>query len=120
MSAIIAYAINYIPGLKLRASEEAELLGMDDDQLGEFAYDYVEVRRDYLAWTPHKPQVGESDAEVPMGERHGIQEHSQMLDGKAPSGANSDDSGAGHTGIGGVRHAEAYEKGEREKRAHEE
>lgn len=25
---------------------------MDDDQLGEFAYDYVEVRRDYLAWTP--------------------------------------------------------------------
>merc|ERR1712144_167873 len=52
MSALLAFAIDKIPGLKLRASEEAELLGMDDDQLGEFAYDYVEVRRDYLAWTP--------------------------------------------------------------------
>jgi len=52
VSAGIAFLINLVPGLKLRASEEAELLGMDDDQLGEFAYDYVEVRRDYLAWTP--------------------------------------------------------------------
>lgn len=54
VTTIICYAINIIPGLKLRASEQAELLGMDDDQLGEFAYDYVEVRRDYLAWTPAK------------------------------------------------------------------
>lgn len=52
VSALIAGLINLVPGLQLRASEEAELLGMDDDQLGEFAYDYVEVRRDYLAWTP--------------------------------------------------------------------
>ena len=43
VSAIIAKAIDMIPGLKLRASSEAELLGMDDDQHGEFAYDYVEV-----------------------------------------------------------------------------
>lgn len=52
ISAGIAFCVNLVPGLELRASEEAELLGMDDDQLGEFAYDYVEVRRDYLAWTP--------------------------------------------------------------------
>ena len=44
VSAIIAKAIDMIPGLHLRASSEAELLGMDDDQHGEFAYDYVEVR----------------------------------------------------------------------------
>jgi Amt family ammonium transporter len=44
VSAIIAKAIDLIPGLHLRASSEAELLGMDDDQHGEFAYDYVEVR----------------------------------------------------------------------------
>jgi Amt family ammonium transporter len=54
VTTILAYGINLIPGLQLRASEQAELLGMDDDQLGEFAYDYVEVRRDYLAWTPAK------------------------------------------------------------------
>jgi Amt family ammonium transporter len=47
MSTILAYGINLISGLHLRTSEEAELLGMDDDQLGEFAYDYVELRRDY-------------------------------------------------------------------------
>jgi Amt family ammonium transporter len=73
VSALIAYAINFVPGLKLRASEEAELLGMDDDQLGEFAYDYVEVRRDYLAWTPNhnkapiaglEPATTSSDAEI--------------------------------------------------------
>jgi len=52
VSAAIAWCVDKVPGLKLRASEEAELLGLDDDQLGEFAYDYVEVRRDYLAWTP--------------------------------------------------------------------
>lgn len=58
MSATIAFLINLVPGLQLRASEEAELLGMDDDQMGEFAYDYVEVRRDYLAWTPAIDDAG--------------------------------------------------------------
>lgn len=102
MSAILAFAINKIPGLHLRASEEAELLGMDDDQLGEFAYDYVEVRRDYLAWTPAKGEPDSAEHSIPQGDRHGIHQHSQMLEGKEPS--ESSDSHA-HTGIGGDRHA---------------
>jgi ammonium transporter, Amt family len=61
ISTVIAGVVNLVPGLKLRASEEAELLGMDDDQLGEFAYDYVEVRRDYLAWSP---VTGDHDMEM--------------------------------------------------------
>lgn len=36
-SCIILYLINLIPGLKLRASEDAEVLGIDDAELGEFA-----------------------------------------------------------------------------------
>jgi len=56
---------------------------MDDDQLGEFAYDYVEVRRDYLAWTPAKTDQS-PNGDVPQGERHGIREHSEMLEGKEP------------------------------------
>lgn len=68
---IICYGLNYIPGLKLRADEEAELLGMDDDQLGEFAYDYVEVRRDYLAWTPAK-QYHDSPTHLGDSDKHGI------------------------------------------------
>lgn len=77
MSAIIAKIIDMVPGLKLRATEEAELLGMDDDQHGEFSYDYVEVRRDFLAWSPHRGQpAGEGEALEPQ---HGIQEHAQMV-----------------------------------------
>jgi Amt family ammonium transporter len=116
VSAILAYGINFIPGLKLRASEEAELLGMDDDQLGEFAYDYVEVRRDYLAWTPaHAEQDGEGHT-VPQGERHGIQEHSEMLEGKDPIGSEGSSAGNEHTGIGGDRHGVAYEEMEKSRR----
>ncbi|KAI9812043.1 MAG: hypothetical protein M1827_004936 [Pycnora praestabilis] len=108
MSAILAFLINLIPGLHLRASEEAELLGMDDDQLGEFAYDYVEVRRDYLAWTPANNDPLDKDGhEIPQGNRHGIQEHSDMLHGRNPS---SDGSGNEHTGIAGDRHAVQSEK----------
>ena len=72
VSAAIAFLINIVPGLKLRSSEEAELLGMDDDQLGEFAYDYVEVRRDYLAWTPDCGKEGDIEMKpvegIQMGE----------------------------------------------------
>ncbi|KAF2200783.1 ammonium transporter-like protein [Delitschia confertaspora ATCC 74209] len=100
ISAILAYGIDKIPGLHLRADEQAELLGMDDDQLGEFAYDYVEVRRDYLAWTPAKDQPMGEEHTIPQGDRHGITQHSQMLEGKEPS----ETSGEQHTGIGGDRH----------------
>ena len=47
-SCIILFVMNLIPGLKLRASEEAEVLGMDDAEIGEFAYDYVELTRDVI------------------------------------------------------------------------
>ena len=106
MSLILAYIINYIPGLHLRASDEAELLGMDEDQLGEFAYDYVEVRRDYLAWTPSKGDPPSEDhAGIPQQDRHGISEHSQMIHGEEP-----DTNGEKHTGVAGDRHAAAAEQ----------
>ena len=34
--------------MHLRASEEDEIMGMDDAEVGEFAYDYVEVSRDVV------------------------------------------------------------------------
>lgn len=121
MSLLIAYAVNYIPGLHLRASEEAELLGMDDDQLGEFAYDYVEVRRDYLAWTPAKAAPDSGEHNIPQHERHGIGAHGEMLMGKAPSDQDSGEEHTGiggeeHTGIGGDRHAVMVEKKEHSER----
>lgn len=82
---------------------------MDDDQLGEFAYDYVEVRRDYLAWTPATADEKQDGHEVAQGDRHGISQHSQMLEGKEPSESSGDQ----HTGIGGDRHGVAMEKMEK-------
>lgn len=110
VSAALAYAINFIPGLHLRASEEAELLGMDDDQLGEFAYDYVEVRRDYLAWTPAKDEPERTESNVNPRDRHGIQQHSEMLNGHSPEPESS-----AHTGVGGDRHGIAAENEIKEK-----
>jgi hypothetical protein len=59
VTAALAHIVNRIPGLALRASAEDEQLGMDDAQIGEFANDYVEVRRDFTDWTP-EPGGGKS------------------------------------------------------------
>ncbi|KAH6603161.1 ammonium permease [Trichoderma cornu-damae] len=45
LSCIILFLMNLIPGLSLRVSAEDEEVGVDDCQLGEFAYDYVEITR---------------------------------------------------------------------------
>ena len=37
-----------IPGLSLRASEAAETDGIDEAEMGEFAYDFVEKHQDYI------------------------------------------------------------------------
>jgi ammonium transporter, Amt family len=104
MSAILAFAINKLPGLRLRADEAAELLGMDDDQLGEFAYDYVEVRRDYLAWTPARGEMEKVEVGVEPGERHGIREHGEMAtSASAPRGSASSAAGTQGTLVSGER-----------------
>ena len=105
VSALLAFLINLVPGLHLRASEEAELLGMDDDQLGEFAYDYVEVRRDYLAWTPAKDEPSQHESNIPAEERHGIPEHSDMASGGMINGHSPNS----HEGVMGDRHGVAAE-----------
>ena len=47
-TSLILFIMNLIPGLHLRASEESEILGIDDAEIGEFAYDYVELTREVL------------------------------------------------------------------------
>lgn len=45
---LILFVMNMIPGLRVRATEDAEILGIDDAEIGEFAYDYVELTREVL------------------------------------------------------------------------
>jgi Amt family ammonium transporter len=45
LTCIILFLMNLVPGLSLRVSATDEDVGIDDAQLGEFAYDYVELTR---------------------------------------------------------------------------
>ncbi|TVY47321.1 Ammonium transporter [Lachnellula occidentalis] len=69
---IILFVMNLIPGLSLRATEEEEALGMDDTQLGEFAYDYVELRRetsDVIVGEESSDSQGSLEGSTPNTER---------------------------------------------------
>ncbi|KAJ7769466.1 ammonium transporter [Mycena metata] len=46
MTTIILWIMHFIPTLRLRASEESELLGIDDAEMGEYAYDYVGLEQE--------------------------------------------------------------------------
>lgn len=86
VTAIICFVLNKIPGLQLRVDEEAEAHGLDEDQIGEFAYDYVEVRRDYYQWgvdTDNVHSLGDSEAN---------HHHSITADTTASSGEAADES----------------------------
>jgi len=43
MTTIILWFMHFIPGCRLRTDEESEIIGIDDAEMGEFAYDYVAV-----------------------------------------------------------------------------
>ncbi|EGO28494.1 hypothetical protein SERLADRAFT_366203 [Serpula lacrymans var. lacrymans S7.9] len=52
VTALLAKALDSVPGMKLRTTEEGEAVGVDEVEIGEFANDYIEVRRDFSDWTP--------------------------------------------------------------------
>jgi Amt family ammonium transporter len=43
MTTIILWIMHFIPGMRLRCDETTEILGVDDAEMGEFAYDYVGI-----------------------------------------------------------------------------
>lgn len=48
VTCLILFVMNLIPGLSLRAPETSEIIGIDEAEIGEFAYDFVERERDYV------------------------------------------------------------------------
>ena len=55
VTTIILWVMHFIPGLSLRTTEEAEILGVDDADMGEFAYDYVGLEQEI----GHAVEMGE-------------------------------------------------------------
>ncbi|GAA5950149.1 hypothetical protein JCM3765_004215 [Sporobolomyces pararoseus] len=43
---ILLFIVDHIPGLKLRASDESEIVGIDEAECGELGYDFVSLRRE--------------------------------------------------------------------------
>ncbi|KAG8695550.1 hypothetical protein FRC08_007712 [Ceratobasidium sp. 394] len=81
MTAILAKLVDICPGLGLRATEQGEMLGMDDDQIGEFVQDFVEVRRDFDSWSPlagdkTNDLYQRNGHNITAGDRHGVPDHS--------------------------------------------
>lgn len=65
LSCLILFLMNLVPGLSLRISLEDEEIGADDCQLGEFAYDYVELTRhvvDSGSSSTHEPAISSNSS----------------------------------------------------------
>ncbi|KAE9402383.1 ammonium transporter [Gymnopus androsaceus JB14] len=60
MTTIILWLMHFFPFgiLRLRGSEEAEIVGLDEFEMGEFAYDYVGLQQEI--WHENKKQGGET------------------------------------------------------------
>lgn len=43
--------MHYIPGLRICVDAETEIIGIDDTEIGEFAYDYVGVEAELEQFT---------------------------------------------------------------------
>ncbi|KAF3992965.1 hypothetical protein FT663_00346 [Candidozyma haemuli var. vulneris] len=89
VTAVLCFAIDNIPGLHLRADYAAEEQGIDEDQIGEFAYDYVEVRRDFLDWG--SPSTPKEHISQPIQEVVGVEPEQiyQNVDPETSSGVIS-------------------------------
>lgn len=85
MTCIILFVLNLIPGLRIRASEDAEILGIDDAEIGEFAYDYVELTREVL--TDVDQEAGSRYSADPSA-FHQVEKHGMpMMDGRMYGGS---------------------------------
>jgi ammonium transporter, Amt family len=77
LTSAILFLMNLVPGLSLRATEEAEINGIDEAEIGEFAYDFVEKERDYI----HGPLEGVAPSSVHSGETPKMKGESSSVSG---------------------------------------
>lgn len=111
MSYILMFLINLIPGCKFRTDEEGEIVGVDEVELGEYAYDFVSLRREVdsshglprIATTHIKPASVRSYPLAQVGDG-GVPSEGATNTREAANGA-----GASHEDIGDVTHQ--YVKG---------
>ncbi|KAG8979939.1 hypothetical protein FRC05_007382 [Tulasnella sp. 425] len=82
MTTIILWIMHFIPGCRLRTDEESEIIGIDDAEMGEFAYDYVAVDAELgpkaeLAGAPDHGRGGAGNIDESHSHPHSI-EHEKV------------------------------------------
>ncbi|KAF7306594.1 Ammonium transporter [Mycena indigotica] len=90
MTAVIVKAVD-MAGLKLRLTPEEEKLGMDEVEIGEFASDYIEIRRDLMDDPSFASQQSqERAAPVAAGDRHAAPDLDMASDQQSGEQSESD------------------------------
>lgn len=88
--------MHYIPGLRLRlSSPEAEIIGIDDAEMGEFAYDYVGI----------DSEIGTQGRDKEIEDARG--RVGQPAENVRPSGAQAKEEGSSSAEEGGAEKVEA-------------
>ncbi|KAJ7456622.1 ammonium transporter, partial [Mycena latifolia] len=86
VTAALAKTLDFL-GLRLRITPEEERLGMDEVEIGEFANDYVEVRREYTDGIRPFDSSETKSSPVAAGDRHGVpdidEESNDQSEGRA-------------------------------------
>ncbi|KAJ4486117.1 ammonium transporter [Lentinula aciculospora] len=75
MTTIILWLMHFIPFLRMRGTEEAEIMGLDEYDMGEFAYDYVGLEQEIGHEIETKVKEG-----MTTGGREPHHEHHHHLD----------------------------------------
>ncbi|KAL0947809.1 hypothetical protein HGRIS_013882 [Hohenbuehelia grisea] len=65
MTTIILWIMHFVPGLRLRVDEDTEMIGIDDTQMGEFSYDYVDLDPDLRGMSVSHLPTTEYNKEAP-------------------------------------------------------
>jgi Amt family ammonium transporter len=79
--------MHFIPGLRLRCDEETEILGVDDAEMGEFAYDYVGVDIELIPRTEYNMGATSGSREP----QHTAATTSQISEEKDPKQAGGEE-----------------------------
>ncbi|KAJ7630584.1 ammonium transporter [Roridomyces roridus] len=78
VTAVLAKGLD-VAGLKLRITPEEERLGMDEVEVGEFANDYIEIRRDFMDGFDMSRANGPPEV---AGDRHGLPDIDEAGEGR--------------------------------------
>lgn len=67
--------MHFIPGLRLRVPEETEIIGIDEVEMGEFAYDYVGIETELKSAQAPAFPMGEMPGEPALELQERTSEH---------------------------------------------